>query len=75
MRTALGPSVPALIREARQSGGFVICHESLEAWQAEEVRIRPSICSGYANELPATYALRVARAIGHIEYVDPPAAP
>lgn len=75
-RAALGPSVPALIREARDTGGFVICHESLPAWQGAGPLIPPAICHGYAAAYPDTFALRLARAIGHIELVDPsPAAP
>jgi hypothetical protein len=74
MRKALGPSVPALIREARQSGGFVICHESLPAAQTPDAAIPPAICHGYATQFPDTYALRVARAIGRIHPIDPPSA-
>lgn len=72
MRATLGPSVPALIREARESGGFVICHESLPAAQTQDSAIPPAICHGYANQFPDTYALRVARAIGRIQPIDPP---
>jgi hypothetical protein len=74
MRAALGPSVPALIREARDTGGFVICHETLPAWPSDGAHIPPAICHGYAAQFPDTFALRVARAIGHIELIDPPPA-
>jgi hypothetical protein len=75
MRELLGESVPTLIREARESGGFVICHESLPAWHGEGAGIPPSICHGYATENPDTFALRVARALGRIQPIDPtPAA-
>lgn len=75
MRGVLGPSVPALLREARRTGGFVICHESLPAWQqGDGARIAPAICHGYAAQFPDTFALRVARAIGRIEPIDPPDA-
>lgn len=74
-RAALGPSVPALIREARDTGGFVICHETLPAWHGDDARTPGAICAGYAAAHPDTFALRVARAIGHIEPVDPPGAP
>ena len=72
MRAVLGPSVPALIDEARRSGGFVVCHETLPAWQGGHARILAAICHGYASRYPDTFALRVARAIGRIEPVDPP---
>jgi len=74
MRDALGPSVPALIREARDSGGFVICHETLPAWPSDGAHIPPAICHGYAAQFPDTFALRLARAIGRIEPIDPPPA-
>ncbi len=76
MRTALGASVPALIREACDTGGFVICHETLPAWQgdSDSARIPPAICHGYAAQFPDTFALRVARAIGRIKLIDPPPA-
>ena len=75
MRATLGTSVPALIREARHTGGFVICHETLPAWQhGDGVRIAPAICHGYTARFPDTFALRVARAIGRIEPIDPPDA-
>jgi hypothetical protein len=74
MRATLGTSVPALIRESRDTGGFVICHESLPAWQGEDPSIPPAICHGYAAQFPDTFALRVARAIGHIELIEPPPA-
>jgi len=72
LREALGASVPALIREARESGGFVICHETLPAWQHQNAVLPPAICHGYANQYPDIYALRIARTIGRIEPVDPP---
>jgi hypothetical protein len=74
-RRALGTSVPALITDARARGGFVVCHESLPAWQGDQIRIPASICAGYAAAFPDTFALRVARAIGHVELIDPPGAP
>jgi hypothetical protein len=76
MRTVLGTSVAALIRQARASGGFVICHESTPAWQTGVPVIPAAICHGYATAYPDTFALRAARAFGRIEPVDPvPAAP
>jgi hypothetical protein len=75
MRDLLGESVEALIREARESGGFVICHESLPAWQGQTPAIPPAICHGYAAENPGTFALRAARTLGRIHPIDPiPAA-
>ena len=76
MRDVLGESVSALNREARESGGFVICHESLPTWQGDEgAGIPPSICHGFATENPDTFALRAARALGRIQLIDPkPAA-
>jgi hypothetical protein len=74
MRATLGASVRALIRQARDTGGFVICHESLPVWQGEHPRIPPAICHGYAAQFPDTFALRVARALGYIELIDPPIA-
>lgn len=76
MRAVLGLSVPALIHEARRTGGFVICHETLPGWQqGNGARIPPAICHGYAAQFPDTFALRLARAIGRIEPIDPlPAA-
>ena len=75
MRAVLGTSVPALIHEARDNGGFVICHETLPGWQQGDLaRIPPAICHGYAAQFPDTFALRVARAIGRIEPIDPPDA-
>lgn len=71
-RRTLGPSVPALIAEARVRDGFVVCHESLASWQVEGVLILPAICHGYANQYPDTYALRIARALGRVEPIDPP---
>lgn len=74
MRAALGPSVPALIREARNTGGFVICHETLPAWPSDGARVPAVICHGYAAQFPDTFALRLARAIGRLEPIDPPPA-
>lgn len=71
-RAALGPSVPALIREARDTGGFVICHESLPAWPGDGPHRLSAICHGYAAQFPDTFALRLARALGSIETIDPP---
>lgn len=75
MRELLGESVSTLIREARESGGFVICHESLPAWHCDDAGIPPAICHGFATEFPDTFALRAARALGRIHLIDPtPAA-
>jgi hypothetical protein len=74
MRELLGESVSSLIREARESGGFVICHESLPAWHCDDTGIPPSICHGYAIEFPDTFALRAARALGRIHLIDPASA-
>lgn len=74
MRELLGESVSTLIREARVSGGFVICHESLPAWHGDGAGIPPSICHGFATEFPDTFALRAARALGRIQPIDPTSA-
>lgn len=72
MRRLLGRSVEALIRQARAADGFVVCHETLPAWNNDAPPVPGAICHGYARAHPDTYALRTARALGRLEPVDPP---
>jgi hypothetical protein len=76
VRRILGDSIPALIGQARGRGGHVVCHESGLEYQAMSIEGIPgAICSGYASQYPDTVALRAARLLGRIQYIDPPPPP